>query len=184
MQSSVSDFRISVFKAHLRFTPTFPQVDPWLFTMAFLKRCTSIDVRYVISRPTASSKVPFPSTPSKLSCLGATSSPSFVIAGSSAIPVPTVKEPPSPREVSGSVHFVCISCPFVDFWSVPMLVCFSYLLSGSGQKHDGDVFINSWENISSRLHTRLRQHYARHHHCFLNQIYKTPEEVCATSISR
>jgi len=40
-----------------------------------------------------------------------------------------------------------------------------------------EIRIQSWENISSRLHTRLRQHYARHHHCFLNQVYKTPDEV-------
>lgn len=44
-----------------------------------------------------------------------------------------------------------------------------------------EIRINSWENISSRLHTRLRQHYARHHHCFLNQVYKTPEEVIFSS---
>lgn len=48
---------------------------------------------------------------------------------------------------------------------------------GGQQDQEERWSINSWENISSRLHTRLRQHYARHHHCFLNQVYKTPEEV-------
>ena len=68
-------------------------------------------------------------------------------------------------------------------WDAPTILhfhketTFAMSVPGGVLNHEEEVFINSWENISSRLHTRLRQHYARHHHCFLNQVYKTPEEV-------
>ena len=34
-----------------------------------------------------------------------------------------------------------------------------------------DFRITSWENIGTRLHTRVRQHYVRHHNYRLNEIY-------------
>ena len=41
------------------------------------------------------------------------------------------------------------------------------------EKHDPkeDFHITSWDNISTRLHCRVRQHYIRHHNYRLNEIY-------------
>ena len=40
---------------------------------------------------------------------------------------------------------------------------------------DGEIKIKYWEQADIRLHKRLRQHFSRHHHAKLHEVYSPPE---------